>query len=414
MNNTHAIGLLAWRYLRSRRSDSFVSFIALISLFGMILGVAALVIVMSVMNGFEAELRGRVLALVPHGYIHSEKPLTGWSELRERIEAYRGVAGAAPAVGGNVLISAGNYVRGIQLHAIDPQLEPRVSRVMEKLVSGNVEDFSDTAYGIYLGQLLARQLGVQMGDSVTVMLPKVTVTPMGLFPRQRRFVVSGIFSAGAQLDANTAYIRLQDGQKLYQLGNAVQGLRIAVNDLFQARAILSDVTRSLPDNLQFTDWSESQGSLFQAVKMEKQMIRLLLMAIVLVAAFNIISILAMTVKDKEGDIAVLRTLGMPDRHILWLFTLQGLTIGAGGIALGIAAGLPLAIYAGDIVAWIERLTGSYLFDPRVYFISHLPSVVMWTDIVVVAVAGLLLSWLATIYPAWRAAGIEPASVLRYE
>jgi lipoprotein-releasing system permease protein len=226
--------------------------------------------------------------------------------------------------------------------------------------------------------------------------------------------VAGTFSAGAQLDATTAYIRLQDGQKLYQLGSAVQGLRVAVNDLFQAREILSTVTTSLPSDLQFTDWSESQGSLFQAVKMEKQMIRLLLMAIVLVAAFNIISILAMTVKDKEGDIAVLRTLGMPDKHVLWLFTMQGLTIGAGGICLGIIIGLPLAMYAGDIVAAIERITGSYLFDPNVYFISHLPSVVMWSDVVIVAIVGLLLSWLATMYPAWRAAGIEPAAVLRYE
>jgi lipoprotein-releasing system permease protein len=334
--------------------------------------------------------------------------------LRKKIETSNGIIGVAPAVGGKVLVSVGKQVRGVQLHAIDPQLEPHVSRVMEKLVSGDPSEFATTPYGIYLGQLLARQLGVQVGDSVTILLPKVTVTPMGLFPRQRRFVVAGTFSAGAQLDATTAYIRLQDGQKLYQLGSAVQGLRVAVNDLFQAREILSTVTTSLPSDLQFTDWSESQGSLFQAVKMEKQMIRLLLMAIVLVAAFNIISILAMTVKDKEGDIAVLRTLGMPDKHVLWLFTMQGLTIGAGGICLGIIIGLPLAMYAGDIVAAIERITGSYLFDPNVYFISHLPSVVMWSDVVIVAIVGLLLSWLATMYPAWRAAGIEPAAVLRYE
>jgi lipoprotein-releasing system permease protein len=414
MSNRNAIRLIAWRYLRSRRSDNFVSFIALISLFGMILGVAALIIVMSVMNGFESELRQRVLALVPHGYLHADKPLADWPALREKIETSEGIIGAAPAVGGKVLMRAEGQVRGVQLNAIDPVLEPRVSRVLEKIASGDPEQFAKQPYGIYLGQLLARQLGVQVGDSVTVMLPKVTVTPMGLFPRQRRFTVVGTFSAGAQLDSTTAYIRLQDGQKLYQLGDTVQGMRIAVKDLFQARNILANLTDKLPGNMQFTDWSESQGSLFQAVKMEKQMIRLLLMAIVLVAAFNIISILAMTVKDKETDIAVLRTLGMPERHILWLFTLQGLVIGAGGIGLGIALGLPLAIYAGAIVAWIEKISGSYLFDPNVYFISHLPSVVIGSDVVGVAVVGLLLSWLATIYPAWRAAGIEPASVLRYE
>lgn len=414
MNNSPAIPLLAWRYLRSRRSDSFVSFIALISLFGMILGVAALVVVMSVMNGFESELRGRVLALVPHGYIYSSTGLTDWRDLQKRIETVDGVIGVAPAVGGKVLISAGSQIRGVQLNAIDAQYEPRVSRVLEKLVSGDIDSFSTTSYGIYLGHILARQLGVQMGDTVTVMLPNVTVTPMGIFPRQRRFHVAGTFSAGAQLDSSTAYIRLEDGQKLYQLGDSIQGLRIAVDDLFQARTVLTTVIESQPEKLSFTDWSESQGSLFQAVKMEKQMIRLLLMAIVLVAAFNIISILAMTVKDKEGDIAVLRTLGMSERHVLWLFTLQGLTIGAGGIALGIAVGLPLAFYAGEIVAWIEQLTGSYLFDPNVYFISHLPSVVIWSDVVAVAVVGLILSWLATIYPAWRASGIEPAAALRYE
>jgi len=408
-------GFIGWRYTRSRRRDHFISFISLISLLGMILGVAALIVVMSVMNGFEAELRGRILALIPHGFVEArDGHMRDWRAVAASVEHAPGVVAAAPYIGGNAMLANRGPVRGVQLWAIDVPAEQRVSAIGRHVVEGDYPGLANTAFGIVLGDILARNLGVQVGDSIDVILPKVTVTPLGVFPRQKRFTVAAIFRSGSQLDSTTAFIRLADGQRLYQMGDTVTGLRVAVQDLFMARPILRRWVEDAHGDFNVRDWSQTQGSLFQAVKMEKAMMALLLLIIVAIAAFNIVSILTMMVNDKRSDIAVLRTMGALPRTVMAIFVVQGAAIGLGGILVGAAIGVPLAVNAGGIVAALENLLHMHLFNPQVYFISRIPSVVVPGDVLGVCVLAWVLSLIAALYPAWRAAHIEPAEALRYE
>jgi lipoprotein-releasing system permease protein len=414
-------GFIGWRYTRARRRDHFISFISLLSLLGMILGVAALIVVMSVMNGFEAELRGRILALVPHGFIDArDGRLNAWRALADAInneslgDRTPGLVAAAPYIGGSAMLAARGPVRGVQLWAIDSDYEQRVSKLRQHVVDGHFEDLASTAFGIVIGDILARHLEIGVGDSVEVILPKVTVTPMGVFPRQKRFTVVAIFSSGSQLDSSTAFINLRDGQRLYQLGDAVTGLRVAAQDLFAAGPLLRQWNAQHNNDYVVRDWSQTQGSLFQAVKMEKAMVALLLLVIVAIAAFNIVSILTMMVNDKRGDIAVLRTMGASPYSVMAIFMVQGAVIGLSGVLTGAALGVPLALKAGAIAAGLERVLGVQIFDPRVYFISRIPSVVVPFDVVAVCLLAWVLSLIAALYPAWRAAHVEPAEALRYE
>jgi lipoprotein-releasing system permease protein len=403
------------RYTRAKRRNQFISFVSLISLLGMILGVVALVVVLSVMNGFEAELRDRILAVVPHGYlVGNDQTLTDWQHTLERIEQESAVVAAAPYIDGNVMVSRPGMVRGATLHAIDPALESRVSSVGNSLIKGRIEDLQAGQYNIVIGEILAHYLGVYIGDEISIMLPRVAVTPVGVFPRVKRFHISGIFKVGAQLDSNTVFIHLQDGQKLFQYGDAVKGLRVQLHDLMEAAHYLPTLLANMPTGSRAIAWSETQGSLFKAVKMEKTMVSLLLLIIVGIAAFNIVSILTMMVADKRADIAVLRTMGASPRMILSVFMIQGVSIGLLGIAVGIAIGVPVALYIGQIVLWFESLLGGQVFNPDVYFISRIPSVLKWGDVMTVAACGFVLSLLATIYPSLKAAQIHPAEALRYE
>ena len=261
---------------------------------------------------------------------------------------------------------------------------------------------------------MARQLGLNIGDSLQVILPKVTVTPFGLFPRERAFTVVGVFSVGAQLDGTTAFIHLADAQKLYQLGDAVQGLRLQFDDMLRSAQGAATLLERFPEGSQAIDWSVSQGSLFQAVKMEKLMVRLLLMFIVVIAAFNIVSILSMAVSSRRGAIAVLRTMGATPGTIMAIFVIYGLATGLSGVLGGLLIGLPLALYVGDVVAWFEQLSGLYVFDPQVYFISRIPSLLRLSDVLWVCGFGIGLSLLATLYPGRQAARVQPAEALRYE
>ncbi len=403
------------RYTQAKRRTQFISFVSLISLLGMILGVFALIVVMSVMNGFEAELRGRILALVPHGFLLGpDQHLQDWPEWRSRITAQEGVSGVAPLIAGNVMLSRPGMVRGARLTAVDPGLEASVSDIQSSIIAGSFNDLQTQRYGIVLGDILARNLGVSIGDQLNLVLPRVTITPLGIFPRQKNFRVVGLFSVGAQLDGDTVFINLVDGQKLFQMGTAVEGLRVELDDLFSATDTLPWLLTQMPAGSEAISWSETQGSLFKAVKMEKTMIALLLFIIVTIAAFNIISILTMMVGDKRSDIAVLRTMGASPSVILWVFVIQGTTVGLAGILVGMALGIPAAIYTAEIVGSLEQLLGGRVFDPQVYFISQIPSVFQWQDTIKVAVFGILLSVLATLYPAYRAAQVHPAEVLRYE
>lgn len=406
---------IGWRYTRSRRRDHFISFIALISLLGMILGVAALIVVMSVMNGFEAELRGRILALVPHGFI--EAPAGGlrdWQAIAAEVPRTPGLLAAAPYVGGSAMLANRGPVRGVQLWAIDTDYEKHVSDVGRHVVAGRYDDLRTTSFGIVIGDILARHLDAMVGDSIDVILPKVTVTPMGVFPRQKRFRIVAIFRSGSQLDGSTAFIKLSDGQRLYQKGDAVTGLRVAATDLFAAGPLLQRWNAAHDNRFVVRDWSQTQGSLFQSVRMEKTMVGLLLFIIVGIAAFNIVSILTMMVSDKRADIAVLRTMGASPRSVMIVFMVQGAMIGFSGIAIGALIGVPIALHVGSIVEVLEKLVGAQVFDPQVYFISRIPSVVVPLDIVKICAVAWVLSLLAAIYPARRAAQIQPAEALRYE
>lgn len=413
-------GFIGWRYTRSRRQDQFLSFISLVSLLGMTLGVAALIIVMSVMNGFEAELRDRILALVPHGFVDAKDGrLQEWQTTADELTQTPGVVAAAPYIGGSAMMANRGAVRGVQLWAIDPTREQQVSDIGRLTVAGDYFSLAHDEFSIVIGDILARHLGVMVGDSVELILPRVTVTPMGIFPRQKRFTVRAIFRSGSQLDSTTAFIGLADGQRLYQLGDGVTGLRVAVDDIFSAQTVLARWLSTLeqgPHSEQFRarDWSQTQGSLFQAVKMEKLMVGLLLFVIIAIAAFNIVSILTMMVNDKRAAIAVLRTMGMRPQTVMSIFIVQGAAIGLVGVAVGAALGVPLALNAGAIVAGVEKLFGASLFDPQVYFITRIPSIVVGYDVIVVCIAAWLLSLLAAIYPAWRAAQVQPAEALRYE
>lgn len=407
------IGIRYFR--RASGNDRFLSLVSWFSLLGMLIGVVSLIVVMSVMNGFERELQQRVLSVVPHGYIEGpQRRLANWQNYANTLADNPQVSGVAPYVGGKAMLAVFKRLRGVSLYGINPEQERAVSAVSEHMIAGEYLSGDPGQYQIIIGDILARQLGVNIGDGVTVILPKVTVTPFGLFPREKEFTVSGVFSAGAQLDGSSAFIHIGDAQRLYQLGDDVEGLRLQLTDMFAAPQLLPMLAAQLPQGSVAVSWSDSQGSLFQAVKMEKQMVRLLLLFIVLIAAFNIVSILSMAVSAKRGSIAVLRTMGSTPGSIMAIFIVYGMATGLIGLGLGLLIGVPLAQHVGDVVAFIEQLSGMQLFNPQVYFITHLPSHLLWSDVVIVSSFALLLSLLATLYPAWQASRVQPAEALRYE
>lgn len=401
------------RYARASRGARFVSVVSAVALCGLALGVMALVVVLSVMNGFDRELRTRILSLVPHVTVYTQGPAEDWRPLATRLAGIPGVAAAVPWTGGTAMLSTPGVVRGVELGGLRPREDAAASGVAGSMVSGSLDDLRPGAFGIVLGGLLARSLGVDVGDTVTVMLPQLTVTPAGAWPRMRRFRVVGVFRVGAQVDASTALVHLEDAGRLYRTGQGVHAVRLMLEDPSRAPVISAQVAVMEPGRAT-EDWSRTQGTLFSAVRMEKRMVTLLLMVVVAVAAFNIVSILTMVVAEKRGAIAVLRTMGASPGQIMAIFAAQGTLTGVAGIAAGLAAGIPLALNAGAILAWGEELLGLRLFDPNVYFISYLPSQLQGADVALVSVVALLLCVLATLFPARRAAAIGPAEALRYE
>ena len=414
----HAISkyatFIGLRYSFSRKRNRFTSVIALVSMLGMVLGVASLVTVLSVMNGFGAELRGRILSLVPHGFVSAPDGITEWQALADDIQALESVVAVSPYISDKVILGNGRSLRGAVLTAIDPQLESNVSRIPAAMIQGSLESLQQPGFSVVLGASLARILGLRLGDSVQVTVPRLTFTPMGAFPRSKRLTVTGIFEVGAQPDTYQAYVSLRSGQRLLGPSQGVDGLQLKTVDLYTAPQTMRAVAASLPAELQVKDWSQTQGSLFQAVKMEKLMVSLLLLSVVAVAAFNIVSTLVMSVAEKRRDIAVLRTMGARAGGIMAIFMAHGLGLAIVGIGFGALVGVLLAVNISSITVFVENLLGVKLFDPSVYFISELPSVLMWSDVLAVILASLVLSLLATLYPAWRAARVAPAEVLRYE
>ncbi|RLA55077.1 MAG: lipoprotein-releasing ABC transporter permease subunit [Gammaproteobacteria bacterium] len=412
VNYASFIGL---RYSFSRKRNRFTSVIAMVSMLGMVLGVASLIVVLAIMNGFATELRGRILSLVAHGYVeHSDGAMERWRELRAELESNPEVLAVSPYITDKVILGSGRTLRGGVLTAVDAQLENRVSNITDAMVAGSLDSLDASGFNVVLGAALARMLGVVPGDQVEVTVPRLTVTPLGIFPRTKRLTVTGLFEVGAQPDTFQAYVSLETGQKLLGSKGAVDGLQVKTSDLFSAPDTMLRIARDLPAHYTVRDWSQTQGSLFRAVKLEKLMVSLLLLSVVAVAAFNIVSTLVMSVAEKRRDIAVLRTMGARAGGIMAIFVAHGLGLAAVGISIGAVTGVLLATNIAGITAFIENLSGVKLFDPSVYFISELPADLQWTDVSGVVLASLLLSLLATLYPAWRAARIAPAEVLRYE
>lgn len=411
----HYAPFIGLRYSFSRKRNRFTSVIAMVSMLGMVIGVASLITVLSVMNGFGGELRSRILSLVPHGYVTGgETGIVEWQAVSKRLQQAQGVVAVSPYITDKVILASPTNMRGAVLTAIDPLLEKQVSDIPAAMVAGSLESLDDPGFNVVLGASLARILRLEIGDYVDVTVPRLTVTPLGVFPRSKRLQVSGMFEVGAQPDGYQAYISLASGQKLLGQRDRIDGLQIRTRDLFEAPAIMASLTESVIGDYAASDWSQTQGSLFQAVKMEKVMVSLLLLSVVAVAAFNIVSTLVMSVAEKRRDIAVLRTMGARASGIMVIFVAHGIGLAAVGISIGTVIGVALGLNISRVTAFIENAFGAKLFDPSVYFISELPSDLQWSDVAAVVIASLLLSLVATLYPAWRATRIAPAEVLRYE
>ncbi|MFO8002960.1 lipoprotein-releasing ABC transporter permease subunit [Thioalkalivibrio sp.] len=409
-----AIGL---RYTRAKRRNHFISFISVVSMIGLILGVTALITVLSVMNGFERELRERILGMASHATIQAfDGSLRDWDGLAQRVEHEDPrVLAVAPYVAGEAMLSAFGNISGALVRGIDPAAEQRVARIGEHMIRGSLEDLEAGAFRVVLGYELAAQLGIRVGDSVVLMAPQASVTPAGVLPRMRRFEVTGLFEVGMyEFDRGTAFIHLDDGRAVFQTGEGVTGLRLRLSDMMQAGVISRDVARSLDGMFRVSDWTQQHANLFRAIQMEKVVMFIILSLIVAVAAFNIVSTLVMLVTDKQSDIAILRTLGLKPSAVMLVFIVQGVIIGAVGVLLGVAGGVSLALNIDVVVPFIERMTGTQFLSADVYYINELPSELRLQDVLRISGLAFVLTLLATLFPAWRAARTRPAEALRYE
>ena len=404
------------RYTAAKRGNHFISFISMVSMLGLTLGVAALIVVLSVMNGFDRELRQRILGMVPHATLSDyQQPMSDWQTVRTRLSGNSQVVASAPFVQAQGMLTHAGQVQGVLVNGIDPVLEPSVSIIEDHFVSGSLDTLESGEYNIILGELLARHLGARPGDRVTLVLPEASVSIAGIVPQMKRFTVTGIFSVGAELDANLAYIHLADAARIKRMpAGSVDGLRLSFEDLFQAPMQVRQLATQLARPMQVSDWTRTHGNLFQAIQMEKRMIGLLLFLIVFVAAFNIVSTLVMVVTDKRADIAILRTMGATPAMIMRIFMVQGAVIGMIGTTLGLILGVVLALTVSDLVAGFERLMGIEFLSADVYFINYLPSQIEVSDLVTIVTTALLISFFATLYPAWKASRTQPAEALRYE
>jgi len=412
--------LIGLRYTRAKRRNHFISFISMTSMGGIALGIMALIVVLSVMNGFQEELRSRILGVAAHMEISAgDGRLANWPDLAQQVAAHPEVRGSAPYINAQALLSAsglgGGETKGALVRGLLPEEEGKVAEFAQKMLVGELADLKPGAWGIVLGADLARALGVVGGDKVTVIAPQGIVTPAGMVPRIKQFTVVGIFRMGMyEYDAGLALLHLNDAQKLYRMGDTVSGLRVKLSDMERAPWVTRELARTLRGDYYLSDWTMSHQNFFQAVQIEKRMMFIILTLIVAVAAFNIVSTLVMVVTDKQADIAILRTLGASPRSIMAIFMVQGSLIGVIGTALGILSGVGLALNVETVVPWIERALGLDLFPADVYYISELPSKLVWADVWTIAGVALVLAFLATLYPSWRAANVQPAEALRYE
>lgn len=403
------------RYTRAKKKNHFVSFISLSSMLGIGMGVMVLITVLSVMNGFDEEIHKRFFGMAPEITVSgSDGKISNWRELEKRLKTTPGVKAIAPYVGGQGLLTHEGQVLPIVLTGILPEQEQTVTHLKEKLLVGSMSNLQH--FGIILGRGLADNLGVMMGDKVTIMIPQATVTPAGMVPRFKRFTVAGVFSAGSgfNFDTKLAFINLYDAQKLLQLGDDVSGLKMKIDNIYQAPAMTDQLTEQLGEDYQVGNWTREFGAFFHAVKMEKTMMFLILLLIIAVAAFNLVSSLVMVVNDKQAEIAILRTIGATPGTILWIFIVQGMMVGIVGTLLGMVGGILLATNATTIVNTLQSLFDVQLLSSKIYFVDYLPSKILWSDLWEVCLMALLMSFIATIYPAWRASRTVIAEALHYE
>ncbi|MEN3372015.1 lipoprotein-releasing ABC transporter permease subunit [Dechloromonas sp. ZS-1] len=408
--------LIGLRYTRAKRRNHFISFISMISMLGIALGVAALIVVLSVMNGFQKELRTRILGVASHIQITGMSgELDNWPEIARQAGQHPAVRAAAPFVQSQGMFTVEGDVKGALIRGILPDQEDTVADFRKTIVSGSLDDLRPGEFGVILGSDLARSLRVFTGDKVTLIAPQGTVTPAGVVPRVRSFRVVGIFEVGMyEYDAGLALIHLADAQRLYQLGDRVSGVRLKVEDLFAAPRIARELAGLINADAYLQDWTKSHANFFRAVQIEKTMMFIILSLIVAVAAFNLVSTLVMAVTDKQADIAILRTLGARPASIMAVFVVQGALVGFVGLGLGVLGGVALALNIDVVVPALERLLGIHFLAKDVYYISDLPSDLQWGDVWGVTVIAFVLSLLATLYPSWRAARVNPAEALRYE
>jgi lipoprotein-releasing system permease protein len=404
------------RYTRAKRRNHFISFISIASMLGIALGIAALITVMSVMNGFVKEIRARMLSITPHVQIvGGEAGLQDWQTVRQMAARDTRVQATAPFVFGQGMLANGAVARGAVIRGIDPAAEDAVTDIARQMKAGALSDLRAGAFGLVLGGDLARALRVGLGDKVTLITTQGSVTPAGIVPRLKVFSVVGIFSVGHfQYDDNFAFLHLADAQLLYRTGDAVSGLRLKIGDAMAAPEVTRDLLGRLPPAAFVTDWTRDNATYFRAVQIEKRMMFIILTLIIAVAAFNLVSMLVMAVTDKEPDIAILRTLGATPGSIMKIFVVQGAMIGVIGTLAGALGGVLLAHNIGAIVQWGEGLLGMRVLSPEVYYITALPSDVQGADVWSVTGVSLVLSLFATLYPSWRAARVNPAEALRYE
>src|SRR5271170_2397912 len=409
--------LIGTRHLRSTHRRGFVSFVALMSVCGLTLGVATLIVVLSVMNGFERELRARILSVTAHATITGlNGPLTDWPSLQQRLRGQPQVQAVVPYIESQAMLAHGQRMQGANVRGVLPAEERRATGLAQHIRQGNIDELTEGSFATILGSALARELNVKVGDSVILIAPEGTATPTGVVPRMRRFQVVGIFESGMyEFDRGLALINLSDAARLFRTGAGITGLRLAFTDPLRAPTLVQRAARSLGGpGFYVNDWTQDHANFFRSIEITKSMMFLILLMIVAVAAFNIVATLVMIVKEKQTDIAILRTLGAGPRNILLTFAIQGVLIGLAGTLLGAALGTLLADNLQALVGALERLLGTQFLDARVYYMSDLPAYVERFDVFKVCGVAFLLCVLATIYPAWRAARTVPAEALRHE
>lgn len=404
------------RYTRAERRTQFISFVTLASVLGIALSVVALITVLSVMNGFVDQISARMLSMTAHATITGKSgQLADWQGLDKQLSGLAHIQGSAPFINGQVMLNADRRVSGTVLTGVLPEAEANVSEVAQKMVSGKLTDLVAGEYGIVLGEELAAYLGVLTGDKITVISPQVNSTPAGVVPRMRRFTVVGIFKVGMyEYDRNMAFVHIDDAAKLFRMDGTVSALRIRLDNLLNAPEITKTLAEKFYGDYLVSDWTKAHDNFFQAIKMEKRVMSIILLMMVAVAAFNIVSTLIMVVTDKRGDIAILKTQGLTAGSVMGIFMVLGTVIGFVGTLLGVVGGVLLSLNLAAIIRYIEDTLNIKFLNAQVYYISDLPSKLMWTDVYAIAGAAFLLTILATLYPAWQASRVNPAEVLRYE